>query len=262
MTEPVVHEVYAVKFGHNDHGTRGRYHMGAAAEPAVEPMPIDYFVWAIRSPGLDIVLDAGFTAETNKGRPRTLIENPGAALARLGVDPASVPTVILSHFHNDHVGDLDAFPQATFMAQRAELNFWTDPVATRAEIGRHAEAADIARLVALNDAGRMRLLDGDTEIVDGVDVVRVGGHTPGMQVTVVRTAGGPVVLASDASHFFENVEHDLPFAVHADLVDMYRAFDRMRDLGEGGIVVAGHDPALFERFEQVPGLEGRAVRIA
>jgi glyoxylase-like metal-dependent hydrolase (beta-lactamase superfamily II) len=255
----VIHEVYGVKFGSNTHGTRGRYFMGDAALPADELMPLDYFVWAIRSDRGDIVLDAGWTADTNKGRPRTLIENPGDALRRLGVDPESVETVVLSHFHNDHVGDLDAFPQATFVAQRAEYEFWTSEVAWRPELARHAERDDIDRLVGLREHGRLELVDGDTEIVDGVDVVHVGGHTPGSQVVVVRTARGTVVLAADAAHFFENVELDRPFSVHTDLPDYYSALARLRELGD---VAAGHDPALFTRFDAVAGLAGRAVRVA
>lgn len=255
----VVHEIFAVKFGFNTHGTRGRYLMGDAAEPRDEAMPIDYFVWAIRSSLGDVVLDAGWTAQTNKGRPRTLIENPGDALRRLGVDTDSVSTVILSHFHNDHVGDLDAFPHATFVAQRAEHDFWGREESWHPDIARHTERDDIARLEALRVEGRLELVDGVAEIADGITVVRVGGHTPGSQVVVVATARGPVVLAADAAHFFENVELDRPFAVHTNLPEYCVALVTMRSLGA---VAAGHDPELFARFEAVPGLEGRAVRVA
>jgi glyoxylase-like metal-dependent hydrolase (beta-lactamase superfamily II) len=257
-----VHEVYGISFATNVTGTRGRYFMGAAAVPADERMVLNYFVWLLRSPEQDVVLDVGFTAESNKGRPRTIIEAPSQALTRLGVDPATVPLVILSHFHNDHVGDVEPFTAATFVAQRAEYDFWTGPYAERGELGHHAERDDIDRLVALNSRGRMRLLDGDTELAPGISVHLTGGHTPGTQLTRVETARGPVVLAADAAHYFENVEQDRAFAVHTDLVDMYRTFDRMRELAEGGVVVAGHDPAVLERFPAVPGLEGRAVRIA
>ena len=255
----VIHEVYGVKFGSNAHGTRGRYFLGPAAEPADEPMPIDYFVWVIRSELGDLVLDAGWTAETNGGRPRTLIENPGEALRRLGVDLASVRTVILSHFHNDHVGDLEAFPAATFVGQRAEYDHWNDADVWESEWAHHGEPSDIARLVELHGAGRLELVDGDTEVIDGVTLVHVGGHTPGSQVVVVRTKGGTVVLAADSAHFFENVEFDHPFAVHTDLPEYVAAMQRMRELGS---VTPGHDPALLERFDAVPGLEGRAVRVA
>lgn len=261
-----VHEVYGISFASNVTGTRGRYFMGAAAVPPDEHMVLSYFVWLVRPVGTtgeaDVVVDVGFTAETNKGRPRTLVENPSDALRRLGVDPASVPLVILSHFHNDHVGDIDPFVSAAFVAQRAEMEFWTGPYADRGVMGHHVERDDIERLEALHAGGRLRLLEGDEELVPGVSVHLTGGHTPGTQVVRIATASGPVVLAADASHYFENVEQDRPFAVHTDLIGVHQTFDRMNELAAGGVVVAGHDPLVIERFPAVPGLEGRAVRIA
>lgn len=262
MTSPTVHEIYAVKFGQNLEGRRGHFFSGPDADPHDELMQLDYFVWAIRSPGQDIVLDAGFTAATNRRRHRDHWEEPSAALRRLGVDPESVPVVILSHLHYDHCGDLGAFPAARFVLQAEELAFWTGPFASRGEFARHIEVVDVHQVERLTAEGRVTLVDGVQEVTEGVWVHRVGGHTPGMQIVRVRTAEGMVVLASDASHFFENVEQDKPFAVHADVVDMYRTFDTMNELATPGLVVAGHDPALFDRFPAVEGLEGRALRIA
>lgn len=262
MTGSAVHEIYAVKFAENNTGLRGHYFMGADADPHDEHLQLDYFVWVIRSAGQDVVLDAGFTAKTNETRRRNHWEEPTAALARLGVDPSAVPYVILSHLHYDHVGDLDPFTSAQFVLQAEELAFWTGPYAGRPEVRRYVEVDDVLRMVRLNYEGRVLMVDGVREITDGVWVRRVGGHTPGMQATVVRTAAGIVVLAADASHFFENIEEDKPFAVHTDLPGMYRAFEEMRDAAAPGFVVAGHDPALFDRFPAVPGHEGRVLRIA
>jgi glyoxylase-like metal-dependent hydrolase (beta-lactamase superfamily II) len=262
VTERVTHEIYAVKFGRNEKSVRGSFMMGAAAEPFEQPMPIDYFVWAIRSPGQDVVLDAGFTSVTNQTRQRKHLEDPSVALARIGVDPATVPFVILSHLHYDHVGDLDPFTTARFVLQQDELEFWTGEMAQRIEFSRHIEPGDIARVRELNAASRVLLVDGMVEVVDGIWVVKIGGHTPGLQVTLVRTSIGVVVLAADGSHFFENIEQDRPFAVVTNLIDMYAGYDRMKELATSGLVVAGHDPLLFDRFPAVPGQEGRVLRIA
>jgi hypothetical protein len=65
----------------------------------------------------------------------------------------------------------------------------------------------------------------------------------------VAAAGRPVVLASDAVHYYEELERDRPFCTVANLADMYAAFDQIREMGEGGArVVAGHDPLVAERF--------------
>jgi glyoxylase-like metal-dependent hydrolase (beta-lactamase superfamily II) len=254
-------QVYAVTFGVNTFGTRGRYFRGDAGLPAEEPVELDYFIWAIRSPRGDVVVDAGCTAERSHGRPRTFVETPGDSLRRVGVDPAVVEFVVLTHFHNDHVGDLEAFPAATFVAQRAEFDFWRSEAAW-AEHAAHSERDDVARLVALHDAGRLRLVDGDTELTEGVRLVRVGGHTPGSQVVVIDTVRGPVVIAGDAVHYFSEVEDDVEFAVATDPVALRAGVDRVRELAVGGAVVPGHDPAVLTRFDAVPGSDGRAVRVA
>ena len=73
-----------------------------------------------------------------------------------------------------------------------------------------------------------------------------------MQVVRIRTAGGFVVLASDASHFYENIETDSPFAILHDLPGMYGAFDRINELADGPhLVVPGHDPEVAERHRSL-----------
>lgn len=257
-----VHEVYGVKFGQNLKGVRGHFFLGGDGDPHDEPMRLDYYVWVIRSPGQDIVVDVGFTAETNHTRRRDHWENPSQALTRIGVDPASVPYVIISHLHYDHCGDVEPFTSAKFVLQEEEMAFWTGRFAPRAEFVRNIELRDIQRMLELNYEGRVKMVDGLHEVVDGVWVQKVGGHTPGMQATFVRTAAGVVVLASDSSHFFENVEQDRPFAVHTNVVDMYRAFDDMTAAATSGLVIAGHDPLIAERFPAVAGQEGHVVRVA
>jgi glyoxylase-like metal-dependent hydrolase (beta-lactamase superfamily II) len=61
--------------------------------------------------------------------------------------------------------------------------------------------------------------------------------------------GGPVILASDAVHYYEELERDRPFSIVASLADMYATYDQIRELAEAGArVVAGHDPLVADRF--------------
>ena len=74
----------------------------------------------------------------------------------------------------------------------------------------------------------------------------------------MAAAGGPVVLASDAVHYYEELERDRPFSIVANLADMYAAFDQIREIGDDGArVVAGHDPLVAERFGAPRGRAGR-----
>ncbi|WP_067672583.1 N-acyl homoserine lactonase family protein [Nocardia miyunensis] len=257
------HQVFGVKFAEHPKGTRGEYFHGSAAAPRDAVMPMDYFVWLIRTEAADIVVDVGFTPEMANRRLRTYFRRPSEALALLDVDCATVPWVVLSHFHYDHVGEVAAFPNARFVVQEREMAFWTGRFATRREFHRLVEGEDIVRLVELGLNGRLHYVDGEVELVPGVGVHLVGGHTAGTQVVSVATARGTVVLAADASHFFGNVCDDVPFAVHTDLPDTYGAFDTMHRLaGAPELIVPGHDPEVLTRFTPVDGLTGTAVRIA
>jgi glyoxylase-like metal-dependent hydrolase (beta-lactamase superfamily II) len=256
-------EVYAVKFGEHPGGTRGEYFHGCAADPRDQQMQLDYYVWLVRTPETDIVVDAGFTAEMAERRRRNHFRAPSAALALLGVDCAAVRQVVLSHFHYDHVGDVGAFPNARFVVQSREMAFWTGRFASRTEFHRLIEDEDILRLVELGLAGRLDYVDGERTLAPGVRVHLVGGHTAGMQIVSIETARGTVVLAADSSHFYGNVCGDAPFAVHNDLPGMYHAFDLMHELASSPeLIVPGHDPEVLRRFDPVDGLAGTAVRIA
>ena len=190
---------------------------------------------------------------------------PLDALQRIGVEPDSVSAVIVTHLHYDHIGNLDAFPQAALVVPRRELEFWTGSAAKHLQFSSHVEAREVALLDAANRAGRVRLTEGTEEIFEGITARSVGGHSPGQQVTVVSALGGDVVLASDAVHFYEEFELDRPFGVIADLEQMYAAYGLLRELAAfpGAVLIPGHDPEVLARF---PALgrqsDGIAVRVA
>jgi glyoxylase-like metal-dependent hydrolase (beta-lactamase superfamily II) len=259
------YELYGVKFAENPAGTRGHYFYGRAGEPHDAPAPIDYNVFVIRGEDGDIVVDAGFTAETAQtALPRPHFENPSEAVRRVGVDPEQVKTLVLTHIHIDHTGDLAAFPNAEIVLQEAEMAYWTGRPGSRQEISRHVLPRDVATLVELNFAGRIRWVRGDTLLADGLSLHLVAGHTPGSQAVRVRTADGWFVLAGDAAHYYEEVHEHHPFAVFADLPGMYDSFERLVELAGGDVdrVVPGHDPLMFNRFAAVSPHEGRVFRVA
>lgn len=247
-------------------GTKGHYFYGSAGDPHDAPWPIDYFVWLLRCDDgsePDIVIDVGYTAEVAARRGRTHLRTPAEALDLVGCDAATTATVILSHLHYDHVGDISAFPAASFVVQDREMAFWTGRYASRAEFRGVMEVEDVLALVRANYDRRLSFVDGDDEVAPGVSVHLVGGHSAGLQAIRVETRSGPVVLATDAAHFYANLDNDAPFAIMHDLAGMYGAFDRLRKLaGRRGIVVPGHDPLILQRFEPVRGAEGIAARIA
>jgi glyoxylase-like metal-dependent hydrolase (beta-lactamase superfamily II) len=128
---------------------------------------------------------------------------------------------------------------------------------------RHSfEVEDVAGIVRMTFADRVVFHDGDAELAPGIRLHACGGHSMGLQCVTVETARGTVVLASDVTHFYENLEAGRPFTTAFHVGDMLEGFDRLKRLAPTPQhIVPGHDPLVMQRYPAVPGLEGIAVRL-
>lgn len=219
------------------------------------PLDMDYFVWLVRGAGRVILVDTGFTPEAGARRGRTTLVPPVEALRRLGVEPPQVDTVVVTHAHYDHTGQVPAFPDADVVMSGRELDFWAGPYASRAQFAHSAERSEVEHLVRRDREGRLRRVSGREEVAPGVAVREVGGHTPGQLIVEVDAERNPVVLTSDAVHYYEELERDRPFAVVADVAGMYAGFDTITELtaAPGTALVPGHDPLVMRRFAPADG---------
>ena len=254
--------VLAVRYATRQ-GTRGQHFLGHD-DRSGEQHPTAYYVWLAVGAEHTVLVDAGIdvaTAATVDGLAHR--GSPVALLAEVGVAPGDVDLCVLTHLHYDHTGTVGELPRARFVVQQAEWDYWTGPWARRItrEHWLHS-AADAATLTAAGD--RVEFLDGDRELLPGLGVHLVGGHTAGMQVVRVATPAGDVVLASDSSHFYENLETDRPGCLLHEMTGVYGAFDRVRALASAdALVVPGHDPEVLERHPAPsPELGGRVALIA
>ncbi|UIN29256.1 N-acyl homoserine lactonase family protein [Microbacterium binotii] len=252
--------VYAVRYASRD-GVRAQ-HFHHWTPRYDEEHATAYYVWVLRSATRTLLVDAGISpARAAAADGIDYVGSPAELMRDLGVAASEVEAVVLTHLHYDHVGTAGDFEAASLHLQRAELEYWESDTARR----NHRESwlsdpEDRVRLRAGASSGRVVLEDGDREIAPGVSVHLVGGHTPGMQVVRVVTPAGVVVIASDASHYYENIEEDRPFAILHDVPGMYAAFDRIAELaGEVPVVLPGHDPAVLTRH---PRLGGTAIDVA
>jgi glyoxylase-like metal-dependent hydrolase (beta-lactamase superfamily II) len=246
-------------------GLRGQHFLGHD-DRSQEPHPTAYYVWLAVSDNDVVLVDAGIGPARAAATPGLhYFGSPVDLLARVGVAPEHIGWSVLTHLHYDHTGVVAELPSATYVVQQAELDYWTGPWAGRITRERWLFSADdVAHLTAAGNVGRLRLPSGDEELLPGLSVHLVGGHTAGMQVVRVRTSAGHVVLASDASHFYENLTADRPAPILHCMTGVYGAFDRIATLAGGAdLIVPGHDPAVLERHPPVSGeLSGRAVWIA
>ncbi len=217
---------------------------------------MDYFFWIIKNDERIIVVDTGFSRQGGENRARTLLAEVSDLFSEFGVNPLDSPDVILTHAHYDHAGNLDLFPSSrVFMAEK-EFAFWSSRHAQRAMFHHSIEDEDILHLGEVQRQGRLHLFDDRIDIAPGVEVIVIGGHTPGQSVVKVQTNEGVVLLAADAIHYYEEYERDMLFMSVADLVDMYEGFDQIHEMERQGtiqLIVSGHDPDTLNRFTPVTG---------
>lgn len=229
------------------------------------PLVMDYFFWVLRNNNRVIVVDTGFTPEVGEPRGRTMTCAVPQGLSHLGIDPQAVETVVVTHGHYDHTGNLGLFPESRVAMSGTELDFWTGPLGKRSQFAYSVESGDIEHLARLDDEHRVDRVSGSRVIAPGVAVVEVGGHTPGQLIVTVDGEAGPALLASDAVHYYDEVLLDRPFLIVADLPRRYQAFDKISRIAAEPLTsfVAGHDPEVLKRFTAIDATDtGFGVRVA
>jgi glyoxylase-like metal-dependent hydrolase (beta-lactamase superfamily II) len=241
------YEILALKYA--ELTARKRFESFVAADDHDSPHPIDYFVWVIRNADRTIVVDTGFDAAEGAKRGRKVDRAPAAALEQIGVAAGSVEQVVVTHLHYDHAGTLGAFPKARFHLQEAEMAYATGPCMCHNFLRYPFTVEHVCDMVRNVYSGRVAFHNGDAEIAPGVTVHKIGGHSRGLQCVRVATATGPVVLASDSSHYYENFEKGKVFPITIDIADVLDGYVRLQALaGSPRRVVPGHDPLVLKRY--------------
>ncbi|MEP6962471.1 MAG: N-acyl homoserine lactonase family protein [Acidobacteriota bacterium] len=263
ITTPVTgdtYEVYAIKYAHHARKASENFLGGDVHDG---PMPIDFFVWAIVGAERTFVVDTGFDPAMAAKRKRELLRTPAEGLKMIGVDPATVRDVIVTHMHYDHAGCLDQFPQARYHLQDREMQFCTGRHMGHATTRFPFEGEHVAAMVHHIFEGRVDFHDGDDELAPGVTLHRIGGHSPGLQCVRVRTQRGWVVLASDATHFYANMEQARPYPIVVNVPEMLEGFQTIQKLASSpSHVIPGHDPLVLSRYPTAkPGMEGVVARL-
>ena len=142
-------------------------------------------------------------------------------LAQIGVKPAQVGFVGISHYHDDHTGQLADFPGATLLQGKAD---W--------EVVKKYPPAEPRYRRWLSGGGKLEALDGDKDVFgDGkVTILTMPGHTEGHSVLLVRLASGPVMISGDQYHFTQNRRVGGVPSFNVDRADTLASHDRFEKL--------------------------------
>jgi glyoxylase-like metal-dependent hydrolase (beta-lactamase superfamily II) len=251
-----MYQIYALKYAERDTPACGLFYR----EHSHETITLHYFVWLILGGPHPVLFDTGFMEDDVVKRGIRNYVRPSVMVERMGVKVSQIPIALISHLHYDHWAGHRLFPASEFWIQKDEVAFWTGRFGRYAAFSGSQNVGALANLTPLNYEGKIRIIEGECEVLPGLRLHRVGGHTAGLQILSVETTRGRVVLTSDAAHFYRNVEKYQPTQIITSLPEMLAGFDTINALaGDPARVVTGHDPEVATRFKP---LEPGVIQIA
>jgi len=168
-----------------------------------------------------------------------------AQFEQVGVRPQDVEHIIMTHMHADHTGNLKHFRHARISIQRLEYE--------------HAFSNNISPAWFKTDYDfpdlNWHIVDGDWQVMPGLEIILTRGHTPGHQSAVVQLPkSGPLVLTADAGDLWENFEEEILPGESVDDPAALASIRRLKQIAQEreGQLILGHDPNLIQKIKLAP----------
>lgn len=222
--------------------------------------------------GERVLVDTGFASgDSMTGPSFKKFVRSDEVLRRHGIDPATIDTLVLTHLHFDHAGNIAAYPNALIYLQRAEYDGWIAAIDEFGHLGTSKDrwafsSLDIGNFDALEAAraqGRVILLDGDFVLRDGVTLrLARDTHSFGIQWLEVQTVAGAFALAGDVCYSYYGIERMWPPAyLQGNAWNILREMLRIKAVAGDDLarLLPGHDMEIFMRH---PSGESHGVRVA
>jgi glyoxylase-like metal-dependent hydrolase (beta-lactamase superfamily II) len=174
-------------------------------------------------------------------------------LELIGTSPEEIKTVILSHLHLDHAGNSHLFRHAEVYVHRKDYEYGrhlVDSSSNPADHGAYVKAdLDIP-------ANKLHLIDGETRLADGIELISLPGHTPGILGLVVHLdKEGTLIFPSDALYTRENYGPPTKMSgIVYDSIAFRESIEKIRDLEKrhNAKIMFSHDMPLFKTLKLAP----------
>lgn len=243
---PVGLRLYTLDCGRIDEKDADFYADDGAYKGVRKQLVVPCFL--IRHPRGDLLWDTGLPqsiADMPNGIEKYGITVPHRLtdqLAQLGLEPADIEYLSVSHSHFDHMGNAGLFAASTWIVDSDERAYAFRPAA-------RADDTEFPAYAALEDARTIEIRDNAPYDVFGdgsVTIVAAPGHTPGHTVLLVRLPkAGPVLLSGDMWHVAESQAARRVPRFNTDREATLRSMDRVEALARdtGARLVRQHVPA-------------------
>jgi glyoxylase-like metal-dependent hydrolase (beta-lactamase superfamily II) len=161
-------------------------------------------------------------------------------LAAKGLKPEDIDVVVLTHLHFDHIGNTELFTNARFIVQRSEIPMLISPPKFATFYYREWSH----KITDISD--RLIPIDGNLKFSKHLELIRVGGHSPGQMAILAETAKGRVCIASDFLYNYSNLRHEWPIG---PVWNMDEWISNLRFIkGEADIILPNHDYELYQLY--------------
>jgi glyoxylase-like metal-dependent hydrolase (beta-lactamase superfamily II) len=184
--------------GANIEQTKAALKAGGLTEAHV---PIPFTVLAVNTGGQVVLIDSG-TGGGQAGGPKAGLL--AQSMAAAGVEAKAVRTIVISHFHGDHVFGLMAketnaqmFPEAEIVVPAAELKWWTQPVDAIPQPRRALAQRLQASLATWKN---VKPVDGEAEVAPGIRAIPAHGHTQGHTAHLIASGGKQLLATADTTN--------------------------------------------------------------
>ena len=196
-----------------------------------------FLAFLVQGDGLNILVDTGpkdiERVKKNHGHVKVKLppeQKLMTVLERHGLTAEDIDFIICTHLHWDHCQNNDCFPGKKVYVQKKEVRYAIDPL----QVHYYTYEAPEAGLVPIwaTAGNKLVIVDGDVEIIPGIEVILTPGHSPGSQCVRVNTTQGKYLIAGDTVNLYENwygneLYDHIPGGIHVNLAEVEASFAKL-----------------------------------
>jgi len=213
------------------------------------------YVFILKGKGKTIVIETGCGDVTEINR-RNMEENEGydifeipeeegieSIIQKANIDCEDVDFVLLTHLHHDHISNVNLFPNAKVVLSKKG---WTEYIKKNRPYFYDELIYPVRPINYISSLPHEKLIlvDGEQEIIEGINAFWVGGHTPCCLAYELETKKGKAVFTSDIAFLESNIINNHPTGFYYNLWECYEGYEKIRKRAD--IILTSHDPDILD----------------